>query len=203
MFRPVETGARAGRPARRPDERARRADARTTGALGSRNTTGFGAQRRLSAEGHARRRASATLTFNHRATVERHSFITFNIGDLLHAATASDPAFFRDVSLEDPTFRQREIQSALDGALLPEFERYINSVTVTLRKQHQNGEETLREIVLDRRRRAKPARPAADGLRLERRRRPRARGCNTTTARAGASRAAARTRPTGRARTRR
>ena len=42
------------------------------------------------------------------------------------------------------------MQIGVDGALLPEFERYINSVTVTLRKQHQNGEETLRELVLDR-----------------------------------------------------
>jgi hypothetical protein len=43
------------------------------------------------------------------------------------------------------------VQIGLDGALLPEFERYINGVTLTLRKQHQNGEETLREVVLDRR----------------------------------------------------
>jgi hypothetical protein len=34
--------------------------------------------------------------------------------------------------------------------VLPEFERYINGVTVTLRKQHQNGQETFRELVLDR-----------------------------------------------------
>ena len=90
-----------------------------------------------------------TLNFNHRATVDRHSFITFNIGDL-YTKYGKDTAFFRDVSLEDPTFRQREVQIGLDGALLPEFERYINGVTLTLRKQHENGQQTLRELVLDR-----------------------------------------------------
>jgi hypothetical protein len=119
------------------------------GALGSRRTTGFGLNVSYQLK-DMRSSGVTTLNFNHRATVERHSFITFNIGDL-YAKYGKDTAFFRDVSLEDPTFRQREIQIGVDGALLPEFERYINGVTLTLRKQHQNGQETLREIVLDRR----------------------------------------------------
>lgn len=119
------------------------------GALGSRKTTGFGLNVSYQLK-DMRSSGMTTLNFNHRATVERHSFITFNIGDL-YTKYGKDTAFFRDVSLEDPTFRQREVQIGVDGALLPEFERYINGVTLTLRKQHQNGEETLREIVLDRR----------------------------------------------------
>jgi hypothetical protein len=119
------------------------------GALGSRKTTGFGLNVSYQLK-DMRSSGLTTLNFNHRATVERHSFITFNIGDL-YTKYGKDTAFFRDVSLEDPTFRQREVQIGVDGALLPEFERYINGVTLTLRKQHQNGEETLREIVLDRR----------------------------------------------------
>lgn len=119
------------------------------GALGSRTTTGFGLNVSYQLK-DMRSSGMTTLNFNHRATVARHSFITFNIGDL-YTKYGKDAAFFRDVSLEDPTFRQREVQVGLDGALLPEFERYINGVTLTLRKQHQNGDETLREIVLDRR----------------------------------------------------
>jgi hypothetical protein len=118
------------------------------GELGSRKTTGFGLNVAYQLK-DLRTSGNSTLTFNHRATLERHSLITFNIGDL-YKKFGRDTAFFRDVSLEDPTFQQREIQIGLDGALVPEFDRYINGVTVTLRKQHQNGQETLREIVLDR-----------------------------------------------------
>ena len=134
------------------------------GALGSRNTTGFGLNVSYQLK-DMRSSGMTTLNFNHRATVERHSFITFNIGDL-YTKHGKDTAFFRDVSLEDPTFRQREIQIGVDGALLPEFERYINGVTLTLRKQHQNGEETLREIVLDRRAVQADAGKAATGLKV-------------------------------------
>jgi hypothetical protein len=118
------------------------------GALGSRNTTGFGLNVAYQLKA-LRSSGRSTLSFNHRATVERHSFITFNIGDL-YRRHGGDAAYFRDVSLEDPTFLQREIHVGVDGAVLPEFERYINGVTVTLRKQHQNGQTTLRELVLDR-----------------------------------------------------
>jgi hypothetical protein len=118
------------------------------GALGSRQTTGFGLNVAYQLK-DLRSSGLSTLSFNHRSTVERHSFITFNIGDL-YQRYGRDPAFFRDVSLEDPAFRQREVHVAVDGALLPEFDRYINGVTVTLRKRHQNGEETIRELVLTR-----------------------------------------------------
>jgi hypothetical protein len=38
----------------------------------------------------------------------------------------------------------------VDGGLASEFDRYVNAVTVTLRKQHQNGETTVQEVVIDR-----------------------------------------------------
>lgn len=92
---------------------------------------------------------TSTLNFNHRATVERHSFITFNIGDF-YKQYGGNSDVFRAVNLDDPTFQQREIHVGVDGALLPEFDRFVNSVTVTLRKRHADGRETLEEIVLDR-----------------------------------------------------
>ncbi len=118
------------------------------GALSSRKTTGFGAYvgyqiKDLRTEGRS------VLSFDHRATVERHSFVVFNIGDLKRRYGA-DPRYFRVVRLDDPTFQQREIRVGIDGALLPDFDRFVNSVTVTLRKQHGEGEETVRELVLDR-----------------------------------------------------
>ena len=118
------------------------------GALSSRKTTGFGLYAGFQLK-EMRSAGTSTLNFNHRATVDRHSFITFNIGDF-HKRFGKDPEYFRAVNLADPTFQQREIHVGIDGALLPEFEKFVNSVTVTLRKQHGNGEQTVRELVLDR-----------------------------------------------------
>ncbi len=145
-FRPVETeSVPAGQRGGLTD--ALNALIGNQGALGSRRMTGFGLNVGYQLK-DLRSSGFSTLNFNHRATVDRHSFITFNIGDL-YQRYGRDQAFFRDINPEDPVFRQREIHVGLDGALMPEFERYINGVTVTLRKQHQNGQETLRELVLD------------------------------------------------------
>lgn len=118
------------------------------GALSSRNTTGFGLYAGYQAK-DIQSSGTTVLDFNHRASVDRHSFITFNLGDL-YRRHGQDERYFRAVNLEDPTFEQREIHVGIDGALLPELGSFVNSVTVTLRKTHGNGEQTLRELVLDR-----------------------------------------------------
>jgi hypothetical protein len=115
--------------------------------MSSRKTMGFGAEigyqlREMHSEG------KSVLDFNHRSTVQRHCLISFNLGDFKREH-GEDPQYFRTVNLGDPAFQQREIQVGLDGALLPEMARAINSITVTLRKNHANGEQTLRELVLD------------------------------------------------------
>jgi len=119
-----------------------------TGPLSSRKTTGFGAYVGYQLK-DIRSQGSSTLNFNHRSSVERHSFIAFNIGDF-HRRFGNDTNYFRAINLADPTFRQREVHVGIDGALLPDFQRYINAVTVTLRKDHQNGQKTVQEVVLDR-----------------------------------------------------
>jgi len=118
------------------------------GPLSSRKLLGFGGSvgyqmRDLKSEGRS------VLSFNHRATVERHAMIAFNLGDF-EREHGADPAYFRTVNLGDPAFSQREIQVGVDGALLPELKQAINSITVTMRKTHGNGQQTLRELVLDR-----------------------------------------------------
>lgn len=118
------------------------------GALSSRNTTGFGAYVGYQLK-EMKSSGTSTLNFNHRAAVERHSFITFNIGEF-YKQFGKDENYFRDVNLADPMFLQRDVHVKLDGALLPDFDRYINTVTVTMRKEHQNGQQTLREVVLNR-----------------------------------------------------
>jgi hypothetical protein len=118
------------------------------GPLGSRKTTGFGLDVAYQLK-DLRTSGVSVLDFNHRAAVERHSFVTFNIGDF-YRRFGRDPNYFRAINLADPTFQQREVHVAVDGALVPDFDRYINAVTVTLRKRHQDGEMTIREVVLDR-----------------------------------------------------
>lgn len=147
LFEPVE-------PERVPEEHAGGlmdalgALVGSDGALGSRNTTGFGAYVGFQYK-HMRSEGESVLDFDHRATVERHHLLAFNIGDL-HRRHGDDPDYFRTVSLEDPAFQQRLIHVSVDGALLPEFDRLVDSVTVTLRKTHGNGEVTLRELVVNR-----------------------------------------------------
>jgi hypothetical protein len=145
LFRPVE-------PEELPEESRGDLLAALSGIAGagldSRKVTGFGLHAGYALK-ETRSEGTSVLNFNHRATVERHSLITFNIGDFF-ARFGADTAYFRVVNLSDPVYDQRNIHIGLDGALLPEFQRYINSVTVMLRKRHGDGSTTLKDLVIDR-----------------------------------------------------
>jgi hypothetical protein len=87
------------------------------------------------------------LTFNHRQVVNRHSFVTFNVGNL-YQRWGNDPRFFRTANLADPAFLQREVKVAVDGSLVSDFDRLVNYVTVVLKKHHEDGTETIRDVVI-------------------------------------------------------
>ncbi len=89
----------------------------------------------------------STLSFNSNAVVDRHHMITFNIGDL-YKKYGNDKHFFKTVNMDDPDFQQRTVQVAIDGTLQNELGKMINNVTVTLKKVHENGVKTLREVVV-------------------------------------------------------
>ena len=57
---------------------------------------------------------------------------------------------FREVNLDDPLYVQREIVAFLDGANAGDFDKYINTVNVTMRKKHEGGQETHDEVRVDR-----------------------------------------------------
>jgi len=147
MFRPVE-------PERVPPDQsgglmqALSSLTNANGAMGARKTVGFGASVGYQLK-DMRTEGQSHMSFNHRSNVDRHSFVTFNIGDF-YKRYGKDPAYFRAVNLGDPTFSQREVHVSVDAALIPDFDRYVNTVTVTLKKDHADGEQTLREVVLDR-----------------------------------------------------
>ncbi len=117
------------------------------GLLGSRKTTGFGLNvgfqlKEMNSEG------TSKLNFNSRSTVTRHHFIVFNIGDI-YWKYGQNEDYFKTVNIFDPDFSQREVHVSVDGSLEPEFTKFINNVTVTLRKKHQNGDETIKELYVD------------------------------------------------------
>ncbi len=87
------------------------------------------------------------MSFNSRAKVTRHHYITFNMGDL-HKHYGDNPNYFRSVAIDDPAFQKRDVFVGIDGTLVSEMGQMINNVTVTLKKEHQNGEQTVRELVI-------------------------------------------------------
>jgi hypothetical protein len=121
---------------------------RPGGVLSSRNLVGFGANAAFELR-HYKTTGHSMLSFSQQDAVDRHSYITFNIGDL-YARYGDDQGYFRTVNLDDATFQQREVHVAVDGGLVKELAGSINSATVTLRKQHQDGSQTVRELVVDR-----------------------------------------------------
>ncbi len=71
-----------------------------------------------------------------------------NIGGL--SKYIDNPSFFRAVNLDDPVYKQREVVVMLDGQDSEDFNKYINYVTVQIRKEHENGELTHDELKVDR-----------------------------------------------------
>jgi hypothetical protein len=87
------------------------------------------------------------ISMNKRNEVERKHMIAFNIGNI-YEKYGKDKRIFRDVVLDDPAFQQREIRIGIDGDLQTAFENFVKNASVSLRKVHQNGQETLREVFL-------------------------------------------------------
>lgn len=56
------------------------------------------------------------------------------------------PKCFRQINLDDPMFRQREILVSVDGMNADQFKKYVNYVAVTMKKTHGNGETTPDEV---------------------------------------------------------
>ncbi len=57
---------------------------------------------------------------------------------------------FRQVNLDDPLFKQRELVAFIDGANAADFGNYINFVTLSMKKKHQSGTITNDEVRIDR-----------------------------------------------------
>ncbi len=108
--------------------------------INSRQTTGFGLNvgyqlKELQSEGHSH------LFFKGRSSVQRHHYVTFNVGNL-YQQLGTNTAYFKDIPLWDPTFQNREVFIGVDGDLEKEFKKILNSVTVSIQKKHASGQVT-------------------------------------------------------------
>jgi tetratricopeptide (TPR) repeat protein len=84
---------------------------------------------------------------NHMRSETQSFVMTENIGDL-YRRWGSDPRIFRAVTIDDPVFKQRDIAVTLDGQDFSSFSKYLNFVTVKLRKRHDGGHITRDEVVI-------------------------------------------------------
>ena len=62
----------------------------------------------------------------------------------------NDPAHFRVVNLDDPAYKIREILVQLDGQNSEDFDKFVNFVTVAIRKTHQDGFKHYDELKINR-----------------------------------------------------
>jgi hypothetical protein len=76
-----------------------------------------------------------------------HPVFAHNIGNLTQW-TKNDKVF-RSVNLDDDLYKQREIVVMLDGQNAADFAKYVNFVTVTMRKKHGSGETSTSEVRID------------------------------------------------------
>ncbi|MGB3007313.1 MAG: hypothetical protein WBC06_12435 [Chitinophagaceae bacterium] len=56
----------------------------------------------------------------------------------------------REVNLDDPLYKQRELVCFIDGEISQDFDKFINYVSVSMRKKHQGGDITTDEVRVDR-----------------------------------------------------
>lgn len=84
---------------------------------------------------------------NHYRTETQAFAMAENVGSI-YARYGNDPRVFRAVTIDDPVFKQREILVTLDGQDSATFTRYMNFVTVKMKKRHQAGDVTTGEVVI-------------------------------------------------------
>ncbi len=56
----------------------------------------------------------------------------------------------REVNLASPLYTQREIVAFVDGEISQDFDKFINYVTVSMKKTHPGGDVTTKEVRVDR-----------------------------------------------------
>lgn len=91
-------------------------------------------------------KGSINLEFNTRETVERHHFITMNLGDVM-TRYRTDSTIFRTIQIgNDPDYWKRTILVGIDGSLDREFGNMFNNVGIKFKKIHEHGQPDIQEV---------------------------------------------------------
>lgn len=72
--------------------------------------------------------------------------VNFRFDENLGSDVAECKECFKSVNLDDPFYKQRELLVSIDGLNSDQFSKYINFVTVSMKKHHGNGETTYDEL---------------------------------------------------------
>ncbi len=94
-----------------------------------------------------KRSGKMSYQMNHFRSESQSFTMAENIGSL-YSRYKNDNRVFRAVTIDDPVFKQREILVTLDGQDASTFTKYLNFVTLKMKKQHQSGEYTTDEVVI-------------------------------------------------------
>ncbi len=121
----------------------------TAGTASGAQSVGFGFSGSFQLK-ELRSTGTTRLDFATRSRVTRRALLTVNAGDL-YQRYGSDRRYFRVTDIgSELAHNVRQVFVEVDGNLAPEFTRFVNNVQVTLRKRHESGEETTRELVATR-----------------------------------------------------
>ena len=97
--------------------------------------------------------------------------VNFRFDENLGSDVAQCIDCFRSVNLDDPFYKQRELLVSIDGLNSDQFSKYINFVTVSMKKIHGNGKVTYDELrIAEKRVQGSPGESIQVIIRMERKR---------------------------------
>ncbi len=93
-----------------------------------------------------------TIRQTGRYVAEAKSYFTTSLTERFgsNIGNISCPSCIQKINLYDPLYQQREIVAFIDGLNAEDFGKYINFVTVSMRKKHPGGETTTDDVRIDR-----------------------------------------------------
>ncbi len=91
-----------------------------------------------------RRRGVYRIDLNKYTQTTKTLPFDYNLGNV----KAACPSCFREINADDPLMKQRQINATLGGVNADDF-NHVNFVNVIMRKKHENNQETVDEIKID------------------------------------------------------
>ncbi len=92
-----------------------------------------------------RRTGKYVVDLNKYTEDQRTFTFSENVGNVMEKC----PKCFVDVNIDDPLYKQRDVIVKLVGIATQDFDTYINSVEVVMRKKHENNDMTLQSLLID------------------------------------------------------